>query len=390
MSAVTYSTPNVRNSANFKEYFLLHDSLRHMNQVNFTIFERYMCKAGCDTCYLAPKWMPDEQFKGTYDSDISDADEQLIVQFFSMFPTVASNDDLHLLRCNYPQLYAFYQRNSHLMDCSSLTDVSFIQQQSIIKELNFKRVYEVTFSDTFLNRADGNFVRKLCTMLQDLNAHTPIVKLKVIVRSEHGENSDNVAYLVDFAKSIGLVVGMHNDFTQNITSRESHGVLDYQENNLIVVDGMPLHVLSEAVYMCRTHCFLSFWSSVSAASHPFYDIRDNDLGAFVVQSLIEKLRVYRDYVAILPRTCTDKMLDYYTYVISAIQIHTPFTFIPNVLIPKYTALYGALIDSKSFAETPYGLLRINCNTIDPMLEIVAKPKHKIQHIPIKFVHERTQ
>lgn len=381
-------TPSVQTATNFKEFFLTYDGLQHVSQeLAFSIFKRYICKAGCKMCYLQNDWIADEQFGAYVPREISSDTEQKLLSFFEAFSDVGTYDDLAYIKRTHPELYQFYIRNSPIMVNTSMSDTAFIQQYPLLmNELNFKGIYEITFSDVFLQKKNGGLAHDVVDMLKPLHAKMPLTKLKIVRLTPGGENSPAVKRVIDYAHDIGIGVGVQDDIVKGDNNKLNLEIADYQELNYFSQGSEPMQVLSEITYLQYTSSFMTLTDTVNPSSIPFHDVITNDvddLSVFLYKSLVAKLSTYTKYTQTIEQRCDNKLYDYFSYVSSSVVINQTFNFIPRITLKPWTAMYKKLL-TQGWVETQYGLYRDNGQAgIIPIFSISAKPKQKIYHIPIK-------
>jgi hypothetical protein len=378
-------TPSVQNVTNFKEYFLQYDGLNHVSQeLGFSLFKRYTCKAGCKMCYLQNDWIADEDFGIFIPKEIDDHTEARLLSFFEAFSDVGTYDDLAYLKRAHPHLYEFYKKHSHRLVNTSMSDTAFIQQYPLLmNELNFKGIYEITFSDVFLNKKSGGLAHDIVNMLKPLHAKMPLLKIKVVRITQEGEKSDAVKKVVDYAHSIGIAVGLQDDIVKGDNNKLSLDVADYQELNYFAQGSEPMQVLSEITYLQYTSSFMTLTDTVSPTSVPFFDVLStDDISVFLYNSLDAKLKTYTRYTKEMDNTCGNKLFDYFAYVSTSVVLHPKFNFIPRMSLKPWTAMYHKLI-AQGWTETKLGLYRPNGEPVTPIFTISTKPKQKIYHIPIK-------
>lgn len=377
------TTPGVEHSDNFKDYFLQHDGLENISrELGFTIFNRYMCKAGCKMCYLRDTWIPDEEFGGWVPKELTPEIEQQILDFFSFFDTICTIDDLAYIKRMYPHLYGFYRRNAHMMMSSQMSDTAFIQQYGIImSEVHFKGVYEISFSDVFLGKKNGKMVDDLVEKITALHARSPIIKLKVIIQEIGGEKTDHVLRFVDFANSLGVHVGVHDDFTIGLNRRlEFDGDRDAsQELNYYAQDSEPMTVLCEVAYLAFTGIALTINDVTEARGLIAYDIVTDglvDVDHMLAALLQAKLDVYARYTREITNE-TSKHRAYFKWVSENVSVDKHFNFVPRFVLKPWTRFYTKL-KQMGWIETQYGLLDPTCTEgkIMPLFTF-TKPKRVI-------------
>lgn len=361
----TQTTPGVEHSDNFKDYFLQNDTLENMSrELGFTIFNRYMCKAGCKMCYLRDTWIPDEQFGAFVPKELTPETEARILQFFDWFETISVIDDLAYIKKNYPHLYGFYTRNARRLTSSQMSDTAFVQQYKIMmEECHFKNVYEISFSDTFLSKKNGSMVDDLAEKLTALHARSPIIKLKVIVREPGGERSDHVTRFVDFANKLGVHVAVHDDFTQgkNLRLEFKEGQDVGQELNYYAQDNEPRTVLCEVIYMAHTSIVLTINDATEAAGLVAYDIMKDglqDVDHLIAAIMQAKIDTYARYAREITNK-DSKHQQYFEFIAQNVKVDKHFNFVPRFVLKPWTRLYE-LLKKQGWAETQYGLFDTTC------------------------------
>ena len=391
-----YYTPGIQTATNFKEFFLKHDALENASsQVLFSIYGKYRCRAGCKMCYLQNQWVTDEEFERLVPTEITPEVEAKILQFFDYFSDAVTIDDFNQLSTKYPHLLGFYERNSHRMWFSSMSDVAFIQQQPILVSgrFKFKGVYEVTFSDLFLAKKNGQFVDDLIDRLDAVLAVMPIIKLKVIICTEGGEKAEQIQRLVAWAHDKNIFVGLHDDFMQGKNRKLSLEVADYQEGNYYANQEIPYTILTETTHMQLTDVYLSLVDATRGNTKPYYDIMSADLtdpATFLRKMLQAKVEIYDRYVSEIGLSCENKIRDYYSYIVNSLHINPDFNFIPAIVIKPWYPLYKLLQD-QGFLAIKHGLYKPREDgDVIPMFSLAEPNKRKINHIPIKTVLVKAQ
>lgn len=371
-------------ATNLKEFFIVGDGLSNFDtEINFSIFRKYTCKAKCHMCYVEKLWMPDDEFGLMVPTELTEETEAHIFDMFSYYNEAATIDDLFFVKRKYPHLYDFYLRNSHRMTLSSMTDNAFLQQFDLtMNEMNFQSVYDISFSDVFLDKQNGRMTDNVISRLTEMQAKHPITKLKFIICRD-GERSKNVRRLITWAKQNGIHTDVHDDFTQYKNARYVLKFAEHQERNLYSDPKTTLaHVLCETLFLQHTDLYLTLVHSIEGDYQPFYNIDQGvDARKMLTQMLKFKLKSYREYrdSMIDPN---NKFYDYFTYLHENLVVNDDFTFIPSVAIKPYVKLYQRLQDY-GFMETKYGLVLKGATEIKPIYELKQASKQKLEYIPIK-------
>ncbi len=377
-------TPNFEDCKNYKEFFILHDSLANLeSELVFSVFERYVCKAGCKVCYVKDNWIPDEEFKQFIPSDIPPETEHKIIEFFNYFQFISTVDDLYNLKKNHPKLYEFYVRHSHLMALTSMTDMAFIQQYDIIlNELNFKSIYEISFSDEFLNKKDGTFVNIIIDKLNHVLHKYTIQKIKIILCG-HVEDNPAVSLLIDWAKSNNIFVDLHDDITQEQNVRFDLDRADHQETNHFSEDNHVYLIHCESIFLQFTSLFLTMADIISPADTSFYNINQENIPLFIHNMIETKIQSYAQECQRMKQT-DNKYFEYYKYVSTHIHTNLNYNFIPRFVLKPYSKLYQQLA-TEGFNNTPAGLLLTGVTVPVPLFNVTESVIK--QPIPIDYNHE---
>lgn len=385
-------TPSVEHSTNFKEYFIKHDALKNISsELVVSLLRKYKCNAGCKMCYLKDTWLPDDVYDNNYaPAQLSEDVEQQILRLFDSFSIVTTMDDLHLLKSKYPDLYQFYVRHGQRMSSTAMSDVAYIQQLPLLMtEVHFKNIYEVSFSDVFLNKKNGTLVDDIIIGLQMLHQRSPVKKIKIILLMDDGESTSPVGQLVDWAHSENIAVGVHDDITQNRNNTVSLTYADYQELNFFSQDSIPLQVLSEVVHLQYTDLYMTMVDGTTNQAPPFYNIMTDgldDMSMFIAKMLRAKLDSYNRNASIITNRCDNKLYDYFSYVSQSVIVNEPFNFIPKLALSPWTEMYKTIVAQGLFVETPHGLYdphKFQRAVIVPLFEVTQASKQKLHHIPIK-------
>lgn len=390
-------TPEFEQTSNFKEFFLKDDALCNIeSELVFSIFHRYTCKANCKMCYVMDEWVDDEVFKDKFvPAEISLETEARILETFQYFDVASTMDDLYYLKNTYPHLYQFYVRNAHLMSSTAMTDMAFIQQHKLImEEIDFIMIYEISFSDRFLNSSGGKMVDKVLERLITMHEKCPIQKLKFIMcdaQEDSAEEDSAVQKIMSWGRENEIFIDVHDDITQGQNKRYELKDAHQETNHLQDADDSYVYqILSEVTYLQYTSMFLTISQTIGENSVPFFDIMDGDkfdASDFLVKMLRAKLDTYVYYMKKIKTSCEritgnrNKYFDYFTYVSENVIINKDFSFIPRFMLKPFAVFYERLAE-EGFVDTPYGLIRADVGAPVPIITLHGKPQLKIEHIPV--------
>lgn len=343
--------------AAFKQHFIEHDALENItSELVFSITKRYTCKAGCKMCYVKDEWATDEEMQLMVPHEIPTNVEQQILKFFDSFNTITTMDDLVWLKRKHPHLYAFYVRNSHRMLSTAMTDNAFLQQFDIImNEMSFISIYEISFSDIFLEKQQGGLVDTIVEKLEAMHAMFPILKIKLIFCNEQGENQPGVSKVIEWAHSHDIHVCIHADILQGKNTIWELNQADYQGLTYYSEDGRVYQVLGEVTHLQYTSVFHTISQAIAVNSVPFFDIMSDgiDISLFIYKSLRSKLDLYAEYANSIQDT-DSKFSMYFKYCASNIVTNPDFNWIPILVLKPWTKLYKSLY-RQGWNDTDYGL-----------------------------------
>lgn len=369
------STPKIENP---KEHFILNDSLNNViYDVDFSIFKKYMCKAGCKICYIQDDWIEPTKFQKYIPlKNETKTHIDRLMHLFSHFEVVSTIDDLRYVRDEHPDLFSFYQQYGEVFHLSSMSDNAIVRHLPIIDsgEITVKGIREISLSEFFLSRVNMD---KLLVMLDKMLHKAPILKIKAILAQDSTKPEASLAIAkwcyenkielekqyehgVDISKTNSPLADLGNSrysqdtgFSESSTYSEEFGEI------------YPIH--SEILFLMYDGFYSELKSAtVEGRSIPFAGLNDfDDPIQFLSKILQGKLTDYRRYV----ETIKDKegtYYQYFKYVVDHLVINHDFNFIPRVAFKPYSAYHRRIVESGKMIDTPYGLVKPNSQTIVPI------------------------
>lgn len=361
MQQVEYAATDLSNP---KEFFIRQDGISNSGYETFiSVFQRYRCEAGCEVCYIKDRWVrPDgTDYFGEFATPEMDPDhEDRILDAFSYFTTVSTIDDLFFIKHKYPGLFEFYKRNSHIMNLTSMTDMAVLQQTDLAcNDLNFKSVYDITFSDYFL--AKSKVTDAVIKKLDQLNERYPMVKIRFIVSGDPLLDRTGIKRVIKWAKDHGIYTmgSLDNRIAWNFTN-EIMNMMDHQGSAYVTDDEHELHqVYSEVSHMMYDRWVVSFYESTQDNDLSFYQMKDRFIPDEWLESHVRhKLKLYADSAKRVPRNDnTEKYVDYFNYVTDHVHVNDNWNFIPYFMLNKRSdAMHQGLLRN-GFVTVPYGIMR---------------------------------
>lgn len=372
---MTTRSPLIENP---KEHFILNDSFNNIAfDVDFSIFRKYMCKAGCKICYVQDDWLDNAAFKKHI--PIKTAEKSYIdrlMNFFSYFEVVCAIDDLRFIRDQHPELFRFYQEYGSVFHVSSLTDTAIPRHLTILanEEVKPKGIREVSISEYYMSTVN---VPKMLDMLSKMLAKSPILLIKAIL-AQNSTNPKAANELVAWCQDNGVPI--EKQFEHNTDKAMSNSVLTglpdsrrdiasgfTESSTYSETFGEIFPVQSELLFLM----YDGFYSELKSAtredrSTPFAMLRDfDDPVQFLPKILESKLVDYRRYTELIQ----DKNNPYYKYfkwVTDNLIVNHDFNFVPRVAFKNYSAYYKRLVETGQMTDTPYGLVKPNSENIAPI------------------------
>lgn len=372
---MTTRSPLIENP---KEHFILNDSFNNIAfDVEFSIFKKYMCRAGCKICYIQDDWLDNASFQKHI--PIKSQDKRYIdrlMNFFSYFEVICGIDDLRFIRDQHPELFRFYQEYGSVFHVSSLTDTAIARHLAIIEngEVKPKGVREISISEYFMTKVN---VSKLLGMLSSIHAKAPILVIKAIL-AENSTNPNASRELAAWCQDNG--VPLEKQFEHNADKALSNSVLtdlpDTRRNEgtgfsesstYSETFGEVFPVQSELLFLM----YDGFYSELKSAtredrSTPFAMLRDfDDPVQFLPKILESKLIDYRRYTELI-KDKDNHYHRYFKWVVENLIVNHNFNFIPRVAFKNYSTYYKRLVESGQMLDTPYGLVKPNSDIIVPI------------------------
>lgn len=377
---------------NPKRHFLLNDSFCNISyDLNFSIFRKYMCKAGCQICYIQNDWLDDTKFKKhipIHQGNQKPFIDQLL-EFFSYFDLVSTIDDLKFVKDKHPDLFRFYQEYGEVFYLSSMTDNAIFRHIEIIeRDIRNKGIREISISEHFLSVVN---MAKLLRSLDRIQKHSKILKIKAILDRNVGDTESALALVkwcaendVMLEKQLVFEEGITDcqaDFSEvliNLSDARSDANTNYSESTAYTEEFGEIYPIQSEILLLMYDEFYGELKSATAEgrSLPFAKLQDFEPVSFLPKILAGKVADYRRYA----ESIQDKeslYYKYFKYVSDNLVIHPDFTFIPVPLMKQYSTYYKKLISSGAMVETPYGLVKAGRSDIKSIIEFKENEPNNI-------------
>lgn len=365
MKTVEYEFNNV---TNYKEFFITQDGIAGAGYETFiSVFRRYQCKAGCDVCYIQDRWVDqdgNDYFSKYVPDQITEVMESRILDAFDHFQHVSTIDDTFFVKHKYPDLFEFYKRHCHRINLTSMTDMALLQQTRIaIHDLDYKAVYDITVSDTFIQ--PNTVFDAVVRCLEELHEKYKLTKLRVIISTDPTINRTNMIKLLTWAKHKGIYLSGSNDNQGDwFFVNELMKMVDHQETMSVVYKQELHQIYSEVTHLMLDRWVVSFYQSTQDSDESFYQLTDTFNPEKWLEALLnEKLRQYTNSRnVIVPDDNNANYVRYFNYIADNLIIHPDWNFIPKVAFNKGSGVYYNKLALTNFTDTPMGLIRTSTLT----------------------------
>jgi hypothetical protein len=346
-------------TTSFKDFFINHDGLHNLeSDLVFTIKQRYTCNLKCQMCFLHDEWLSNEQMKQFVPETIN---QDIILNVFDYFDKVASIDDLRDLKTNHKDLFDFYKQYAHTMEYHTSDNGFFSQFDILTKDLKFKEIGQISFSDYLLEKKDGKIVDDIIEKLSRINDISPISRINFVITNGNPENNPHIMKLCDWLTKIDHTTNIyfHNDIRHEVDFFNTIRQDGYSQPSCYHIEHSTTpptkcNVFSETCHLRYDHFFPDLYTSMDENHYPFYEIKQSfNPEMFLVALLKEKLKVYQRNVNIM--TTKNKLYDYFYFIINNLKVNHNFTFIPILLLDPKSKFYHKLIEY-GFKNSYGGLL----------------------------------
>lgn len=331
-----------------KEYFLKYDNLKNITrEIIFSAFRRYNCLAGCKVCYTDHLFAKHDPAFNRFIPDGFDRryNELLFNNVLPYFYSRSTIDDLYWCKYNHPHIYEWYVEHQEEFVFGNMTDNNFIRTQPLLlKDFKNTRIYEITFSDEWVDKV----VLDLPKMLDDLHKQLPITKLKIIQKTRDWDHA-----ILDWARANDVGISRHYDVMNSDTMD-----LDYEQTlNFCSEDGYIFTICGESDYLQYDSFFLTLVDAIDATQDPYDTLWDPV--KHLSNSLKAKIDLYKRYADKLVNTqnpITKKYREYFLWVTEHLKVNDDYNFIPIVALDKWNKYYPKLVQN-GWTETEYGLVK---------------------------------
>jgi hypothetical protein len=320
----------------YKEYFEYLDSLANFREVNYSIFSRYFCTAGCKVCYVK-----EQMLEAQKDHLVSNNIEQEIKNLQEVFDIVSFSDDLFYIRKYYPNEYQIIKKNSNNLYFGGMTDNQWLKIGSLLNDFDFIGITESSFTDVFFR----THKKKLLEILSELKLLPEQIKI------------------IETTEDISDIISSLEPFCNNIHSQK---MITFTPNNIPVLRD---NVINNALYSSFGKIYFSLLDNIeektslgSLENIPklVYSVLNTKINFYKETSLKENLNV----VAI---SLNIKDNSYASRIFKEIRLNEGGNFIPSSCFHDAKRLKEKLI-SLGYLNTEYGLLYLNGTSIIPLFE----------------------
>jgi hypothetical protein len=334
-------------------YWLSEDALRSLDyDLYFSLGTRYYCAAGCGVCYIRDNLKITKNLP-VFGNDLSKL-EEVWFKFFDYFGVVRTNDDMYLLKHQYPLEYEWYKKHGKKFELC-MTDNAIFRTLEL-DDLELKGIGDISLSTEFL-KAVG--VEKVLTAVKQLYEKHGIQKVKYI---DCG-NPELFKPVIEWVKKLGLDNCVHHDFRTDHRELLDADYSDYQ-NTWVINDSQGLmQIYKESLHLYYDRFYYSSDDASDINILPFYQFTDSiDVNEFIAAMIQGKINKYDE----IKDRCTDKKFKEYFYNTQHYKVNRDFNFIPGMMFPATTKFFYEM-EKDGWVRTALGLFK-PADTVTPLLE----------------------
>lgn len=346
----------ITSNTNFKEYFLLEDNLRSLqNELMFSILRRYNCFAGCQICYVDKYFEKESQFGRHIPEEITDDYTNNLYNVMSHYNFVTTTDDLYWMKNKQPHLFKWYQEHAGAFHFGAMTDNNFIRAWDILKNeiATPKGIYEFTFSDTWIQKVGS---QEILDRLNQIYKRIPISQIKLIQTDLTSLTWSGIIDIVGWVEKNHINLVVHHDAkTFDTIKLESN----QQQLSFATFNGDLYTVCGEADYMQYDSFFLTLIDAIDPTVTPYDTLEEFNPESHISKHLNAKKDVYSRYVKKLKYAKDQNTIayrDYFDWVSKNLVVNYKYNFIPQFSFQPYHT-YATKLQERNWVQTRFGLLK---------------------------------
>jgi hypothetical protein len=355
----------------FVRYWFEDDSILNVHsEIIFSLLGRYSCFAGCKVCYTEGHFKRSlHKFKDFIPQTIPAELEKQWNVVFDHFSRISSIDDIFWMKHEQPHLYKWYLDNQHRFAWGNMTDNNFIRTQPLfMQDFDPTEIYEITFSDEFLEKVD---VQDIILKLNELISKHSLSKIKLILNSEDSLEQPGTKAVYDWCKTNNIYNPAHHNF------HEEHQVFENisQMQHVVNFESEIFPVCRESDYLQYNGFFLTLIDSIDHETKPYHQFEtfDNEKHlALMLQGKVDLYKRWNDLYAsgkVQANTTGKKYFEYYNWVTRHIKVNNDYNFIPIDMLNAKHKYYHKLTEG-DWTITEFGLLKNNTTKVIPLMEIL--------------------
>ena len=346
MAKLFYETPEDR----LIDFFLQRDSIRNLdNEIAFTINPKYKCTINCDICFVK-NWITHEDFLEKF-SNLTYSNEwkNMLFKSFQYFNEITTFDDLLYLKKFMSNQYSFYKENAQLFSVASFTDNGvFLLSDIILSELNFKEIYEMSFSSSFIVEKYKDIIIEITKILEKYDIrYIKIIKQKGMTKNELCIYKK----FLNFIKKQNIkTVVMKDIFTGWDENSENRCAVYSEKDSFFQLLNGPLYLAYDKFYIdFKDHVYGTSPFEVSTLSNFC-----NNMTSVIPALLDVKIAKYREQAKKIKDKNT-RFFKYFSIIEQSLKVNYDYNFIPFILLRDHSKW---LIDfvKKDWELTEIGLI----------------------------------
>lgn len=337
------------------QYWLREDALRSLDyDVYFSLGTRYYCDAGCKVCYIQENLKKVKPLASSFYNKDLNVYSNTWKNIFDHFGCLRTNDDLFMLKHQYPNEYKWYEEHGKYFEVC-ITDNAIFRLLQLDLEIS---VGDVSISTEFIKDVS---IEKVMKAIKALHNKFTVKKIKFI------DCGDPTLFeeIIKWSTELELHNCVHHDFRTDHRDILNHKWAEYQ-NTWVINDSKGLmQIYRESIHLYYDRFYFSSDDASDLNEEYFYTISNFNAKDLIVNMLLAKQYKYSIWA---DRVSEGKFKDYYNEV-QTYNVNKDFNFIPAIMYPQTSRFIWKLVED-GWKMTKFGLLE--SIGIDNIIPLVSK------------------
>lgn len=365
-----------------KEFFAIKDALHNISyDLDFSVFRKYKCLAGCKICYIRKDWIDKDRFEQYIDNDLNKKYIDKLLEIFSYFEVITAIDDVYDIKDKYPEQYKFYENYGHLFHIGAMSDNAIFRYAKLVDEVHFKGIREISMSTNFITSTKSE---KLIDALNTLKNKYEILQIILLVFTDPID-LEKVRTVLKWAEANNIAVRKQLEICDVIhdeLAKIPPELLEIEDRNDIeskpYSEDLSIYpVNAQILFLMLTDFYGDLVSSTredkDASFATIDDFTPVGMLALVLKGKIETYKRYAEEI----KNKESPYYRYYKFIAEHMVVNDDYTFIPKTMIKPYSVYYKKLVAEGHMIETPFGLYKTGATKVIPIVHFSNEPVRSI-------------